>query len=82
MERVLSEVGWVDGFRVVNQEPKQFSWWSNFQNAFERNNGWRIDYNLITPDLRDSVRSASVYREQRLDHAPVVIDYEMELEIS
>ena len=81
MERVLSEAGWVDAFRVVNHEPKQFSWWSNFQNAFERNNGWRIDYNLITPDLRDSVRAASVYREQRFsDHAPVVIDYDLKLE--
>ncbi len=80
MERVLSELGWVDAFRVVNQEPKQFSWWSNFQNAFERNNGWRIDYNLITPDLRERVRSASIYRDGRFsDHAPVVIEYEGEL---
>jgi exodeoxyribonuclease-3 len=78
MERVLSELGWVDAFRVVNQEPKQFSWWSNFQNAFERNNGWRIDYNLVTPDLRESVRSASIYREQRFsDHAPVIVEYEL-----
>ncbi len=76
MERVLSQLGWVDAFRVVNQEPKQFSWWSNFQNAFERNNGWRIDYNLITPDLRAAVRRASIYREQRFsDHAPVVVEY-------
>lgn len=76
MERVLSDLGWVDAFRVVNQEPKQFSWWSNFQNAFERNNGWRIDYHLVTPDVRSSVRSASIYRAQRFsDHAPVIIDY-------
>jgi len=76
MENVLGEIGWVDAFRVVNQEPKQFSWWSNFQNAFERNNGWRIDYNLITPDVRESVRSASIYRDRRFsDHAPVVVEY-------
>lgn len=81
MEAVLDEQGWVDAFRVVNQSPKQFSWWSNFQNAFERNNGWRIDYNLVTPDLRPSVCAASIYREQRFsDHAPVVIDYELSLE--
>jgi len=78
MEGVLSELGWVDAFRVVNQEPKQFSWWSNFQNAFERNNGWRIDYHLVTPDLRTRVRKASIYREQRFsDHAPVIIEYDM-----
>lgn len=78
MEGVLSEVGWVDAFRVVNQQPKQFSWWSNFQNAFERNNGWRIDYNLVTPDLREAVRSASIYRDSRFsDHAPVILEYEL-----
>ena len=78
MEDVLSNVGWVDAFRVANQEPKQFSWWSNFQNAFERNNGWRIDYNLVTPDLRNTVRAASIYRETRFsDHAPVIIEYDL-----
>jgi exodeoxyribonuclease-3 len=78
IDRVFTELGWVDAFRVVNTEPRQFSWWSNFQQAFERNNGWRIDYNLITPDLRDAVRSASIYRERRFsDHAPVVIEYDL-----
>lgn len=78
LERVLSGLGWVDAFRVVNQQPKQFTWWSNFQNAFERNNGWRIDYNLVTPDLRATVRSASIYREQRFsDHAPVILEYDL-----
>lgn len=80
IDKVFNEQGWVDAFRVVNTEPKQFSWWSNFQNAFERNNGWRIDYHLITPDLRDRVRSASIYRDERFsDHAPVVIDYDLVL---
>jgi exodeoxyribonuclease-3 len=78
IDRVFTELGWVDAFRVVNTQPRQFSWWSNFQQAFERNNGWRIDYNLITPNLRDAVRSAWIYREQRFsDHAPVVIEYDL-----
>ena len=80
MEGVISQAGWVDAFRVVNPQAGQFSWWSNFQNAFERNNGWRIDYQLVTPDIRDRVRSASIYREQRFsDHAPVIIDYDLEI---
>lgn len=78
MENVLGAQGWVDAFRAVNDAAGQFSWWSNFQNAFERNNGWRIDYQLVTPDLRGSVRAASIYREQRFsDHAPVTIEYEL-----
>ncbi len=32
---VVERVGWVDAFRVVNQEPRQFSWWSNFPAAWD-----------------------------------------------
>lgn len=79
MDGVLGDLGWVDAFRVVNQERGQYSWWSNFQNAFERNNGWRIDYQLITPSLRGHVQSASIYRDRRFsDHAPVTVEYDVE----
>jgi exodeoxyribonuclease-3 len=75
---VVDRVGWVDAFRVVNHEAKQFSWWSNWAGAFERNLGWRIDYQLVTPDLASTVRHASIYRDERFsDHAPVTIDYEL-----
>ena len=75
---VVDRVGWVDAFRVVNHAPKEFSWWSNWPKAFERNLGWRIDYQLITPDLAPKVRAASIYRDERFsDHAPVTIDYDL-----
>jgi exodeoxyribonuclease-3 len=76
--RVLDELQWVDAFRVADPAAGRFSWWSNFQNAFERNNGWRIDYHLVTPDLRERIRSAAIYRESRFsDHAPVTMEYEL-----
>jgi exodeoxyribonuclease-3 len=75
---VTDRVGWVDAFRVVNHEARQFSWWPNFPAAWERNLGWRIDYQLVTPDLAPAVRTASIYREERFsDHAPVTIDYDL-----
>ena len=75
---VTDRVGWVDAFRVVNHEARQFSWWPNFPAAWERNLGWRIDYQLVTPDLAPAVRAASIYREERFsDHAPVTIDYDL-----
>jgi exodeoxyribonuclease-3 len=75
-DRVIDEVGWVDAFRVVNREPKQFTWWASWRNAFERNLGWRLDYQLITPELASRVQSATIEREQRFsDHAPLAIDY-------
>ncbi len=75
---VIDRVGWIDAFRVVNHEARQFSWWPNFPAAWERNLGWRIDYQLVTPDLAPAVRAASIYREERFsDHAPVTIDYDL-----
>ncbi|MBV9402210.1 MAG: exodeoxyribonuclease III [Candidatus Eremiobacteraeota bacterium] len=76
-DRIIDEVGWVDAFRVVNQAPKQFTWWSGWPKAWENNLGWRIDYQLISPGIRDTVQSASIYKDQRFsDHAPVTIDYD------
>ena len=74
-DRVI-DAGWVDAFRVVNQEPKQFTWWASWRNAFERNLGWRLDYQLVTPELAGSVRAAAIARDARFsDHAPLSIDY-------
>ena len=78
MDRTLA-AGWVDAMRVVRpEEPGIYTWWSNFQQAFEKDRGWRIDYQLTTPGLRSSVREASVYRGERFsDHAPVLVDYDI-----
>ncbi|GAC1387743.1 MAG: exodeoxyribonuclease III [Vulcanimicrobiaceae bacterium] len=76
MEDVLTEIGWVDAFRVVNTQPKQFTWWSGWPKAWENNLGWRIDYQLVSPALAGVVEGASIYKDQRFsDHAPVTIDY-------
>jgi exodeoxyribonuclease-3 len=80
MDGVLSGIGWVDAFRAVNPDPGQFTWWSNFRDDFERNRGWRIDYQLVTPDLRERVRNAGIYRGDRFsDHAPVILEYDFTL---
>lgn len=78
METLFTERGFVDAFRQVNQEEGQYTWWS-FRNrkAWEDNVGWRIDYQVVTPGLKESVSAASVYRETRMsDHAPLTIEYQ------
>jgi len=78
MDRVLTVLGWVVAFRVVDSAPRRYTWWSNFRGDFEQDRGWRIDYQLVTPDLRDCVRAASIARLPRFsDHAAVTIDYEL-----
>ncbi len=79
MDTVTDEVGLVDAFRLIDPAPKRYTWWSNFEGAFERNLGWRIDYQLVTPNVAPFVRSASIYRDERFsDHAPVTIAYDFD----
>lgn len=78
MENLLSNEGFVDGFREYNQEPEQYTWWSNRGKAYANNTGWRIDYHLLTPNLKGKVKQAIVYKDQKFsDHAPLIIEYEI-----
>ncbi len=80
MDTLFGPAGYVDAFRVLNQEPEQYTWWSNRGRAWEKNVGWRIDYQVITPCLADRVRAVDIYKEQRFsDHAPLIVDYEFDL---
>lgn len=77
MDDLFNRVGMVDAFRVVNQEPEQYTWWSNRGQAWAKNVGWRIDYQIISPALRDRVKKARIYKKERFsDHAPLIMDYD------
>jgi exodeoxyribonuclease-3 len=78
MDHVLDELGYVDAFRILNQSPDQYTWWSNRGQSWAKNVGWRIDYQIITPGLKDTLKSTSIYTEQRFsDHAPLSVDYDI-----
>jgi exodeoxyribonuclease-3 len=77
LDEVLGRVGFVDAFRRVDPRPDQYTWWSNRGRAWEKNVGWRIDYQVVTPDLAARAQSARIYKERRFsDHAPLVMDYD------
>lgn len=76
MDTLFGEMGFVDAFRVVNQLPDQFTWWSNRGQAWANNTGWRIDYQVITPKLAPLVKATSIYKDERFsDHSPLIVDY-------
>lgn len=78
MDHLFNEMGFHDAFRLLNQEADQYTWWSNRGRAWEKNVGWRIDYQVITPGLKSAVKSASIYKDQRFsDHAPLIMDYDI-----
>jgi exodeoxyribonuclease-3 len=77
MDKLFNEVGLVDVFRRLNQQPEQYTWWSNRGQAWAKNVGWRIDYHVATPGIAQTARAESIYKRKRFsDHAPLIIDYD------
>jgi exodeoxyribonuclease-3 len=80
MEQLFTRGGYVDAFRRVDPRPDQYTWWSNRGQAWVKNVGWRIDYQVTTPRMAQLVQAAHIYKEQRFsDHAPLVMDYDYTL---
>lgn len=76
LDNVFGTLGFVDAFRINNQKPEQYTWWSNRGQARANNVGWRLDYQVITPGLADGIVEAHIHREPFFsDHAPLMIDY-------
>ncbi len=77
LDIVFERDGWVDAFRAINPEPDQYTWWSNRGQAWAKNVGWRIDYQVVSPSLGNSIRAATIFKDERFsDHAPLIIDYD------
>lgn len=77
LDELFGSMGFIDAFRVQNQEAEQYTWWSNRGRAWEKNVGWRIDYQVITPGLARCIKEVNIYRDIRFsDHAPLLIEYE------
>ena len=74
-------LGWVDiGRRFAGEVDGPYTWWSWRGQAFDNDTGWRIDYQMATPELAAAVTGYTVdralaYDQRWSDHAPVVVDY-------
>lgn len=72
LDRLFYETGYVDAFRLLNQQTDQYSWWSSRGQARRNNVGWRLDYPVITPELSSKVVDVTIHADQYFsDHAPV-----------
>lgn len=83
---VAGEAPWRDVLRLLQpsnpDQPGPYTWWSQRGQAFVNNVGWRIDYQMATPELASRARQwridrADSYESRWSDHAPLVIDYEL-----
>ena len=80
LDDLFGRVRWVDGFRAVDERPEQYTWWSNRGQAWKKNVGWRIDYQIATPGVAKTAKKESIYKAKRFsDHAPLTIDYDYKL---
>jgi exodeoxyribonuclease-3 len=82
MTRLLGESGLVDVYRRLQPEATEaaYTWWSNRGQAWAKNVGWRLDYQLATPSVAATAQLEQIYRDQRFsDHAPLTIGYEFAL---
>lgn len=80
LTKVLDKLKFVDVFRTINQEPDQYTFWSNRGNAWDRNVGWRIDYQISTPSIAKKTTGGSIYKLERFsDHSPLIIDYDYKI---
>ncbi len=75
---LFDEIGWVDVYRRLYPDTTDecYTWWSNRGQAWAKNVGWRIDYQIATPGMAEKAVASSVYKDERFsDHAPLIIDY-------
>jgi exodeoxyribonuclease-3 len=80
LDALFATQQWIDAFRLVNQEIDQYTWWSNRGQAWEKNVGWRIDYQIISTSLSQTVQRVAIHKPKLKqdgfsDHAPLTIDY-------
>ena len=80
LTELFDQVGFVDVFRKLYPELEAYTWWSNRGQAWAKDVGWRIDYQITTPGLARIAQSATIYKAQRFsDHAPLTVDYDCTL---
>ncbi len=70
--------GYVDSFRVMHEDPHHYSWWSYRAGARARNKGWRIDYHMVTDNIKDKITNAGILPNVvHSDHCPVWVEIDM-----
>lgn len=70
--------GYIDTFRMFTKDGGHYSWWSYQLSARSRNIGWRIDYFMVSSDIKYRVKSSSILKDIKgSDHAPIVLEIDI-----
>ena len=72
------DLGFIDSFRYLNKDPDNYSWWSYRANSRANNKGWRIDYNLVSQQLKPNIKSSAILDQVfHSDHCPIVVELKL-----
>ena len=67
--------GFVDSFREINDSKGMYSWWSYRANSRQNNKGWRIDYAMVTENLKYNILDARILSQvKHSDHCPILVN--------
>ena len=74
----LLNAGFIDTYRYLHPDKQEYSWWSYMYHAREKNIGWRIDYFLVSEELKDKIKVAKIYTDvYGSDHAPILLEIDI-----
>ena len=74
----LLDAGFVDTFRYLYPSKIEYSWWSYRFQARQKNIGWRLDYFIVSNDLKSKLKDSKILTDVLgSDHAPVMLDLEL-----
>ena len=77
MSRMLAS-GFVDTYRYLYPDKVEYSWWSYRMNARAKGIGWRIDYFIVSDDIKDRIRDSVIYTDVLgSDHAPIGLEIDI-----
>jgi exodeoxyribonuclease-3 len=77
LTQLIDQDGWVDAYRTLKPQGQDYTWWSQRGAARANNVGWRIDYQMVSTNLKADLRECSIVSEPKFsDHAPFIVDYE------
>jgi exodeoxyribonuclease-3 len=67
--------GFIDSFRFLNKEPHHYTWWSYRANARNNNKGWRIDYHMVSENMKSKIKKVGIIPDAKhSDHCPSFVE--------
>ncbi len=75
----ILEMGFVDAWRSLYPMEAGYTWWSNRGQAYNKNVGWRIDYQIVTQKISTTLVKAHIFKDIKFsDHAPLITYYNLD----